>query len=198
MTQASDAILEAANNVIVTRGIGAVSTREVAQAAGVTLSQIHYHFGSKQKLILAVFKARNDRLLERQKKMFEDRSLSVADRWQRACEHLDDDLASGYVRTLMELWALGWSDPEIGDVVRTGVERWQDLIRDVASDAEKTYGPIGPFSPESLAALVGSAFIGAEAFLLLNFGKDRVPVRRALDEVGTMIRQLEMIATKEG
>jgi AcrR family transcriptional regulator len=198
MVQASDAILDAANRVIVTRGIGAVSTREVAQAAGVTLSQIHYYFGSKQKLILAVFKARNDQLLERQQRMFEDPALSIADRWQKACEHLDEDLASGYVRTLMELWSLGWSDPEIAEVVRAGIEGWQNLIGDVVREAETAYGPLGPFSSESLAALVGSAFIGVEAFLLLDFDTGRVPVRRALDDVGKVIRQFEATTARKG
>lgn len=198
MPEAADAILKGANHVIVTRGIAAVSTREVAKVAGVPLSQIHYHFGTKQNLILAVFRARNDDLLDRQKKMFEDPSLSIADRWQRACDNLDEDIASGYVRTLMELWALGWSDPEIGDVVRTGIEGWQTLIGGVAHEAQDAYGPIGPFSPESLAALIGSAFIGAEAFLLLNFDPDNVPVRRALDEVGILIRHLETTTSKKG
>ncbi len=130
--------------------------------------------------------------------MFDDPSLSIADRWMKACDFLDEDIASGYVRTLMELWALGWSDPAVGNAVRQGIEGWQTLIATVASEAEAAYGPIGPFSPESIAALVGSAFIGAEAFLLLNFDPDRVPVRRALDEFGTLIRQLETTANKKG
>ena len=43
----------------------------MADAAGVPLSQIHYHFGSKRQLILAVLGAETERLLERQREMFE-------------------------------------------------------------------------------------------------------------------------------
>ena len=40
-------------------GYANLSTRAVAEAAEVPLSQIHYHFGSKQQLILAVLEAEN-------------------------------------------------------------------------------------------------------------------------------------------
>ena len=39
-----------------------LSTRDVAAAAGVPLSQIHYHFGSKQSLVLALFEYLNAQL----------------------------------------------------------------------------------------------------------------------------------------
>ena len=48
-------------------GYANLSTRAVAEAAEVPLSQIHYHFGSKQQLILAVLEAENERLLDRQR-----------------------------------------------------------------------------------------------------------------------------------
>lgn len=191
MAKASDVILRAANEVMISDGFASLSTREVARAAGVPLSQIHYHFGSKQNLIISVFRMRNDELLERQQRVFEDPSLSIADRWQKACEHLDDDLASGYVRTLMELWAAGWSDPDIAEVVRTAVAGWQKLIGGLVREAEKTYGTLGPFTPEGLVALISCVFIGAEAFLLLDFDEDRVPVRKSLGEFGALLRMLE-------
>ena len=41
-------VLEAAKKVLRQNGYSRLSTRDVAAAAGVPLSQIHYHFGSKQ------------------------------------------------------------------------------------------------------------------------------------------------------
>ena len=43
-------ILAAAKGVLLDAGYANLSTRGIAEAAGVPLSQIHYHFGSKQKL----------------------------------------------------------------------------------------------------------------------------------------------------
>ena len=51
-------ILAAARDALLAVGYANLSTRAVADAAEVPLSQIHYHFGSKQQLILAVLEAR--------------------------------------------------------------------------------------------------------------------------------------------
>ena len=63
-------ILEAARATLLAVGSANLSTRAVAETAGVPLSQIHYHFGSKQQLILAVLDAENRKLLDRQAAMF--------------------------------------------------------------------------------------------------------------------------------
>jgi AcrR family transcriptional regulator len=43
-------ILAAAKGVLLDVGYANLSTRGIAEAAGVPLSQIHYHFGTKQNL----------------------------------------------------------------------------------------------------------------------------------------------------
>ena len=45
-------ILVAVREVVLESGFAALSTRAVADRAGVPLSQIHYHFGSKEQMIL--------------------------------------------------------------------------------------------------------------------------------------------------
>lgn len=64
-------ILRAARDCILAEGYGSLSTRRVADTAGVPLSQIHYHYGSKQQLVLAVLADQNARLLDRQREMFD-------------------------------------------------------------------------------------------------------------------------------
>ena len=68
---------------------------------------------------------------------------------------------------------------------------WQLLIGDLARKAEATYGPLGPFTPDEISALVGSAFIGAEAHLLLGFEDEGMPLKPALRRFGDVIRLLE-------
>src|SRR3979409_1424332 len=117
-------LLEAAKKVLRQNGHSGLSTRDVAAAAGVPLSQIHYHFGSKQGLMLALFDYLNAQLLDRQNAMFHDSALTLSQRWDRACDYLDEDIASGYVRVLQELIAASWSDPTVAKVVRTGLMGW--------------------------------------------------------------------------
>src|SRR6187397_3103950 len=126
------ALLEAAKKVLHQKGYSGLSTRDVAAAAGVPLSQIHYHFGSKQGLMLALFDYLNAQLLDRQNAMFHDTTLSLSQRWDRACDYLDEDIASGYVRVLQELIAASWSDPEVAKVVLAGLIIWFDLITGIA------------------------------------------------------------------
>jgi AcrR family transcriptional regulator len=184
-------ILEAARATLLAVGSANLSTRAVAEAAEVPLSQIHYHFGSKQQLILAVLAAENDRLLVRQRQMFAG-DEPLWRQWERACDYLDDDLDSGYVRVLQEMIAAGWSDPEVATAVRRFMAGWFGLLADVAERArDRLIGGLGPFTPQEVAALMGLPFTGAEAAILLGFSEAELPARSALRKVGDVIRALE-------
>jgi AcrR family transcriptional regulator len=184
-------LLEAARTTLQQKGYSGFSTREVASTAGVPLSQIHYHFGSKQGLLLALFEYLNAQLLERQSALFDNRMLSLSERWDRACDYLDDDIGSGYVRILQELVAASWVDPAVARIVRAGMIGWFDLLVEVARNAEREFGSLGPFKPEDIGSLIGNAFMGAESMHLLGLDKAGVPIRQALRKVGDLIRTLE-------
>jgi AcrR family transcriptional regulator len=183
-------ILEAARRRLLADGYAGMSTRKVADEAGVPLSQLHYHFGSKGGLILALFAEDNQRRLERQRRMYAT-ELPLWKRYEQACDYLEDDLGSGYVRVLQEMIAAGWSNREIGDAVRELLRGWFQLLITVAREAESRHGPLGPFTAEELATLVASAFFGSESLLLLGFDRQVAPLRSALRRVALVIRQFE-------
>jgi AcrR family transcriptional regulator len=187
----STTVLEAAKKVLRQNGYSGLSTRDVAETAGVPLSQIHYHFGSKQGMVLALFEYLNAQLLDRQNAMFSNTSLKLSEQWDLACDYLDEDIATGYVRVLQELIAASWSDGAIAKSVRVGILQWVSLIRDAARRAEREFGGLGPFSPEEIAALIANAFIGGESLYLLGFEKKGSPVRETLRRVGDLIRIAE-------
>jgi len=189
--ETSVTLLEAAKKVLRQNGYSGLSTRDVAAAAGVPLSQIHYHFGSKQGMVLALFEHLNAQLLDRQSAMFGDAALELSEQWDRACEYLDDDIASGYVRVLQELIAASWTDAAIAKVIRAAIIGWVDLIVGAVGKAEGDFGRLGPFTPEEVAALVANAFIGAESLYLLGIEKKGAPVRQALRRFGDLIRIAE-------
>jgi AcrR family transcriptional regulator len=189
--ETSTILLEAAKKVLRQNGYSGLSTRDVATAAGVPLSQIHYHFGSKQGLVLALFEYLNAQLIDRQNALFHDPTLKLSEQWDRACDYLDDDIASGYVRVLQELIAASWVDSEVAKVVRTGLLIWFDLIAELAHKAERELGGFGPFSAREAAALIGCAFIGVESLYLLGGEKKGVPMRAALRRFGDLIRIAE-------
>jgi AcrR family transcriptional regulator len=183
-------ILDAARRRLLADGYAGLSTRKVAEQAHVPLSQLHYHFGSKQGLILALLGQENQRRLDRQRDMYAA-DLPLWQRYERACDYLEDDLDSGYVRVLQEMIAAGWSNPGVCEAVRELLSGWFQLLADVVREAERRYGSLGPFTAEELAALAGSAFIGSEALLLLGFDRQLLPIRSALRRVGVVLRQLD-------
>ena len=183
-------ILAAAKGVLMEAGYANLSTRGIAEAAGVPLSQIHYHFGSKQKLMLAVLDMENRARLARQEAMFES-DKPLWEQWLQACDFFDDDLESGYVRVLMEMTAAGWSNPEIAEAVSAQVQGWFDLLAEVAQRAAKRFGLLSPFTPEELAALAGLPFLGAEAVILLGLDDTKIAGRPALRKIGELLRALE-------
>jgi AcrR family transcriptional regulator len=189
-------IIEAARRRLLADGYAGMSTRKVADEAGVPLSQLHYYFGSKGGLILALFEEENQRRLERQTRMYAE-DVPLWQRYERACDFLEDDLDSGYVRVLQEMVAAGWSNADIRDAVRELLGGWYALLTDVAREAERRHGPLGPFTAEEVATLVGTTFIGAEALILLGFDRQVLPIRSAVRRIGVLIRQLEEGRTRD-
>ena len=195
-TDTASSILVAAKQVLLEVGYSRFSTRIIAERAGVPLSQIHYHFGSKKRLVLAVLEVENQSLLDRQERMFES-EIPIWMQWERACDFLEEDLASGYVRVLHEMIAAGWSDPEIAEAVWGQLKGWQRILASVAERAELQLGGLGPFTAAEVGALAGLPFIGAEAYILLGVSESDIPARSALWKVGQVIRALEEGAHSE-
>ena len=183
-------ILAACKSALLDSGYARLSTRRVADTAGVPLSQIHYHFGSRQNLVLAVLAEENARLLERQTRLYQA-ELPLWRQWEQACDFLDDDLRSGYVRVLQEMTAAGWSDPEIATAVRSFAAGWFAVLTDTASKVAPRFGDLGPFTAAELATLVGTAFFGIESMILLGFDEETMPCRSALRSVGFLLRTIE-------
>lgn len=183
-------ILRAAKTSLLERGYAQLSTRSIAEAAGVPLSQIHYHFGSKQDLILEVLEEENRRLLKRQAGMFGE-ELPLWKRWEQACDFLEEDLDSGYVRVLQEMTAVGWSNEEVAAAVRKDLQGWFDLLAQVAEMATRHLGGLGPFTASEASVLAGAPFLGVEALILLGFEESDLPMRSALRKVGDVLRSLE-------
>lgn len=181
-------LLEAAVACLGESGYGRLSTRAVAERAGVPVSQIHYHFGGKDGLLLAVLEQQNEQLLRRQRGMY-GAEKTLSERWMQACDYLEDDLASGYVRVLQELIAVGWSDADVAAAVGRQLTAWADLLTTVAEEAAASLRFDG-LAPRHVAVLVGCAFLGAEELELLGLGTT-IEAVDALRAVGELIRTAE-------
>ena len=86
---------------------------------------------------------------------------------------------------------MGSSPQPVARGAGAGRRRRSGRAAEVAREAERRHGPLGPFPAEELATLVASAFFGSESLLLLGFDREVLPIRSALRRVGVLIRQLE-------
>ena len=183
-------IVDAARDVLLERGHGGASTRAVADEAGVRLSLVHYHFGGKQGLLLEVLERENELLLQRQQKLFAAPG-PLAEKWRVACHFLDEDVRSGYVRVLWELWAAGLADEQLAAGWRSAIGGWRRLLESVfAAWAEELELEL-PVSPRALATLVGNLFEGIEIELLAGVPEEDAPHHEVLAALGALIERAE-------
>ena len=183
-------IVDAARDVLLERGHGGASTRAVADEAGVRLSLVHYHFGGKQGLLLEVLERENELLLQRQQKLFAAPG-PLAEKWRVACHFLDEDVRSGYVRVLWELWAAGLADEQLAAGWRSAMGGWRQLLESVfAAWAEELELEL-PVSPRALATLVGNLFEGIEIELLAGVPEEDAPHHEVLAALGALIERAE-------
>jgi hypothetical protein len=117
-------------------------------------------------------------------------------RYEQACDFLDDDLASGYVRVLQEMIAAGWSDRDVAQRVLDLLQAWFEVLTDVAREAEQRFGSLGPLRAEDVAMLIGLSFLGGETVILLGGNDWADRIRSSLRSVGALIRQFEEPAGK--
>jgi AcrR family transcriptional regulator len=183
-------IVHAARAVLLERGYRATSTRAVAERAGVQLSLVHYHFGGKAALLAAVLERENEELLERQRRLY-DAPGPLAEKWRAACEFLDEDVRSGYVRVLWELWAAGLSDENLAARWRAAIGGWRELLESVFAAWAAEHDIDLGLSPRALATLVANLFEGIEIELLAGVGEDEASHREVLDTLRDLIERLE-------
>jgi AcrR family transcriptional regulator len=183
-------IVDAAREVLLERGHAAASTRAVADEAGVRLSLVHYHFGGRQGLLLAVLERENELLLRRQQKLYAEPG-PLADKWRTACDFLDEDVRSGYVRVLWELWAAGLADEDLAAGWRAAMAGWRSLLESVYAGWAQEIGLELPISARAMATLIGNLFEGIEIELLAGVAPADAPHREVLDAIGVLIERAE-------
>jgi AcrR family transcriptional regulator len=183
-------ILDAARQMLVEHGAGGTSTRSVAEEAGVPLSLVHYHFGGKQGLLLEVLERENELLLQRQHKLYAAPG-PLADKWRVACDFLDEDVRSGYVRVLWELWAAGLADEDLAAGWRSAMGGWRSLLESVFAAWADEQGVELPISARAMATLIGNLFEGIEIELLAGVPPEEAPHREVLEAIGVLIERAE-------
>ena len=125
--EATDALLDAAEAMLVDVGYAAITTRRLAERAGVNHGLVHYYFGSMEDLLLRVVERFTDQLIERQKAMYAA-DVPFIEKWRQAMRYLDEDAECGYQKVWLEMQAMAWNNEAIRDRVQHVSRRWIDVV----------------------------------------------------------------------
>src|SRR3954464_10247158 len=109
--EAEQALLDAAERLLVDVGHAGITTRRLAEEAGVNHGLVHYYFGSNETLLVRALERFTERLIARQRELYAA-ELPFAEKWRTAMRYLvSEDL--GYEKVWLELQALAWNNAEL-------------------------------------------------------------------------------------
>jgi AcrR family transcriptional regulator len=189
-----DAILAAALRILARDGYTALTARAIAAEAGTNVALLNYYFGSKRKFLPELFDAIDTGKLSRQRAMYADPAAPLSAKWRQAVAFYRQDLADGYVRTLHELYALGYTNPEIAARIQGRLNNWRALLEEVAHRALPALGIALP--PDLVASAAASFWLGMEIQHLAGAREDEGQFFAVLDAIGDWFaaREAEMSA----
>ena len=191
-------ILVAAEAVFAARGFDGASTREIAAAAGVNISSLHYHWESKETLYFAVFEHVYDRIVALVRSSIPDASLDrpasrevVDEVMGRLYDFFADNptIPRLMVRRLLETTA-GTSDIE-RDILLPAWRRFATWTYDLSRVVSAEDAPILMLTVHSVLLLF---MLDSQQFAGLLGGSVRSPEMRArlrphiIDLVHVLIR----------
>jgi AcrR family transcriptional regulator len=87
-------IMEAAERLFADKGFEGTSVRDIAEAAGVNLAMISYYFGSKEKLMEAMFDNRASSSILQLEEMVNDKTLSPIQKVEKLIDRYIEKLMS--------------------------------------------------------------------------------------------------------
>jgi AcrR family transcriptional regulator len=143
------ALLDAAERLLVEVGAAGITTRRVAEEAKLNHGLVHYYFGSVEQLLVRVLERFTERLVERQRQMYAADSPFI-EKWRTAMGYLDEDRP--YQKIWFELQSLAWNRPDLRERLMRVHAEWRAVLIDAFGPVRDELGLEIPL--EALVTLV--------------------------------------------
>jgi AcrR family transcriptional regulator len=147
--ETEQALLDAAERLLVEVGAAGITTRKVAEEAGANHGLVHYYFGSVEQLLVRVLERFTERLVERQRQMYAA-DAPFLEKWRTAMAYLDEDRP--YQKIWFELQAIAWNRPELQERLAQVHAEWQAVLTEAFEPVRQRLGIDIPL--EALVTLV--------------------------------------------
>ena len=119
------ALLNAAERLLLDVGGAGITTRRVAEEAGVNHGLVHYYFGSVENLLARVLERFTDALIARQRELYAA-EMPFVEKWRAAMRYLDEDRP--YQKVWFELQALAWNRPQLRERIAAVNDAWRAVL----------------------------------------------------------------------
>jgi AcrR family transcriptional regulator len=153
---AEEALLDAAERLLAGPGYAAVTTRRLAEEAGVNHGLVHYYFGSNENLLVRALERFTGRLIARQRELYAA-DLPFAEKWRTAMRYLVSEDVS-YQKIWLELQALAWNNADISERLARVNAEWRALLTGAFDEPRRQLGIELPL--EALVSLVMTFNLG--------------------------------------
>jgi AcrR family transcriptional regulator len=138
LTEKQLAILEAAEKLIADNGYDGTSIRDIAHAADVNVAMISYYFGSKEKLLQAIFEKRTEYWRNHLENLISDKNASSFDKINQLIDHYIDKIFNQTCfHRIMAQQQMTNEDSPIKDLILETKKRNQELIKKLIHDGQK-------------------------------------------------------------
>ena len=181
---APEALLDAAERLLLQRGHAGITTRRLAGEAGVNQGLVHYHFGSVENVLVHVLERFTERLIARQRAMYADPEVPFSTKWRTAMRYLEAD--RDYQKVWYELQAIAWNRPELGEPIARVNSEWRSVLAEAFAAPREHYG-----IPLPLEALVTLVITFNEGLILERLGGIDTGHRELLDWIDGWLREQE-------
>ena len=147
---AEEALLDAAERLLVDVGYARVTTRRLAEEAGVNHGLVHYYFGSIENVLVRTLERFTERLTQRQREMYAA-DIPFIEKWRTAMRYLvEEDVR--YEKVWLELQALAWNRPEMRERLAPVDAEWRAVLTDAFAMPREELGIDMPL--DALVSLV--------------------------------------------
>jgi len=151
-----EALLDAAERLLVDVGYAGVTTRRLAEEAGVNHGLVHYYFGSIENVLIRTLERFTERLTQRQREMYAA-DMPFIEKWRTAMRYLvEEDVR--YEKVWLELQALAWNRPEMRERLAPVNAEWRAVLTDALAEPRKELGIDMPL--DALVSLVVTFNLG--------------------------------------
>lgn len=147
---AEEALLDAAERLLVDVGHAQITTRKLAEAAGVNHGLVHYYFGSVENLLVRALERFTARLIERQRDLYAA-DMPFVEKWRTAMRFLVSEDVT-YEKIWLELQAMAWNDEGLKDRLARVNAEWREVLTEAFREPHRELAI--PMPLEALVSLV--------------------------------------------